>query len=263
MLDWKEPLALDAVVDRGLALFNATLPRAVGFAVGAGLAANLLAERLLGPHEAEMARLVGAGDLAGLTERFGAELMAVALAFYLLGCAVLLLVGSLGRGVELGIGELLGAVLRRLPHLLLASVLFALAAWAGLMLLVVPGVFVMVALSFFSQAVLFDGHDGVRALGASFRLTRGLWWRTFALYLLVLIANVIALMLVGLALGVVQGGLRLVGAEGAGSAVELVASSVLGALIGLATDAVLIAYYYDLTVRAGVAAPRAPDTLAV
>jgi hypothetical protein len=262
MLDWKEPLGLDGVVDRGLAIFNATLGRALGFAVVAALASNLLMQTLLGEHEKEIEALVKAADLARLFERFGVEFAAMGVVFFLMGCAVLRMVGALARGQAGDAVSALAVVLRRAPHLLLASILFTLACWAGLMLLIVPGIFLLVALSFFSQAILFDDHDGVRALGASFRLTRGRWWRTFTFYLLVLLANLIALMLVGLVSGLVFGVLGAVGI-GANEWVGLAIGSALGALIGLATDAVLVAYYYDLTVRAGVAPRRDPGALAV
>lgn len=262
MLDWKEPLALDGVVERGLAIFNATLARALGFAVLAGFASNLLMQSLLGEHEKEMETLVKAADLATLFERFGAEFAVLGVVFFLFGCTVLQMVGALARGLPGDAASALGAMLRRAPQLLLASLLFTLACWAGLMLLIVPGIFLMVALSFFSQAILFDGHDGVRALGASFRLTRGRWWRTFTFYLLVLLANLIALMLVALVSGLIFG---VLGAFGVGGNiyVSLFIGSLFGALIGLATDSVLVAYYYDLTLRAGGAPRRDPGSLAV
>jgi hypothetical protein len=263
MLDWKDPLPLDGVVDRGLAIFNATLPRTLGFAVVAAFASNLLMQMLLGEHEEEIAGLVKSGDLAALFDRFGGELALIGVVFFLFGCAVLRMVGALARGVPGDAVSTLGDTLRRAPHLLLASLLFTLACWAGLMLLIVPGIFLMVALSFFSQAVLFDGHDGARALGASFRLTRGRWWRTFTFYLLVLLANLIALMLVGLVLGLVFGVLNALGLGTGHQVVDLFIGSALGALIGLATDAVLVAYYYDLTVRAGAVPRRDPGSLAV
>lgn len=263
MLDWKDPLPLDGVVDRGLAIFNATLPRALGFAVVAAFTSNLLMQSLLGDHEKEIGALVKAADMGGLFERFGAELATLGVVFFLFGCAVLRMVGALARDRPGDAASTLGATLRRAPHLLLGSVLFMLACWAGLMLLIVPGIFLMVALSFFSQAVLFDDQDGARALVTSFRLTRGRWWRTFTFYLLVLLANLIALMLVGLALSLVYGVLAALGLSTGHQVVDLFIGSVLGSLIGLATDAVLVAYYYDLTVRAGAAPPRDPGSLAV
>lgn len=267
MLDWKDPLPLDAVVERGLALFNETLPRTLAFAVGAGICANLLGEALLGDHEAELAALVAAGDLAGLFDRFGGELLVAGFAFYLMGTAVLLMVGALGRGRPGDAASVLVGVLRRLPHLVIASLLFTLAVWAGLLLLILPGVFLLVALSFFAQAVLFDGHDGVRAIGASYRLTRGHWWRTLAFYALVIVANLVALVLLGLVVGLLGGLLSAFGVAD-GGLVELVVASAFGSLIGLATDAVLVAYYHDLTLRAGGparpdATARPSDTLAV
>lgn len=264
MLDWKSPLSLDAVIDRGLALFNATLPRVAAFAVLVGIAANLVAERMVGVHEQEIAALLRAGELAQLGERFGATFAALGVLMLYVNSAVLHLVGTLARGRPGDPLGSLGATLRRMPHLLVGGLLYFCALWLGLLLLVLPGLWVAVALSFFVQAVLFDDHDGVRALGASLRLVRGRWWRTLALYLLVTVAMLLALLVAGLAVGLVGGMIGWI-AGGRLPLVELMFGSAIGSILGLAVDSVLVAYYHDLALRAGDAGgapPPAPGSIA-
>jgi membrane-anchored glycerophosphoryl diester phosphodiesterase (GDPDase) len=70
---------------------------------------------------------------------------------------------------------------------LLTSVLVG----AGLLLFVVPGVYLAVRLVFVPQAVVIDGARGPAALRASWGLTDGSWWRTF---LALTLANLAALL---------------------------------------------------------------------
>jgi len=260
MLDWKEPLPLDAIVDRGLVVFNATLSRAVGFAVLAGIAINLIGEQMFGPHEAELEALAREGRLLDLVERFGASLAGIAVLLLLVNSAVLHLVGTLARERPADPLSSLGVTLRKLPQLLIGGVLYFVALWCGLMLLLLPGLWVAVAMSFFVQAVLFDDHDGVRALGASLRLTRGHWWRTFALYLLTFVAMLIAMLIAGLLVGLV-GGVTAFITGARQPLLELAVGALIGAILGLLIDGVVVAYYYDLKLRLGEAPRRADDSM--
>jgi hypothetical protein len=262
MLDWKEPLALDAIVDRGLVIFNATLPRVGLFAVLAGLAVNLLGEQLFGPHEQEIAAMVSERRLDELLERFGIALAGLSVLLLFVNSAVLHLVGALARQQPADPWTSLAVALRKLPHLLIGGVLYFVALWCGMLLLLVPGIWAAVALSFFVQAVLFDDRDGLRALATSARLVRGHWWRTFALYLLVVVALLIALLMAGLVVNLVAGLVGLV-AGGRLPLLELVVSSTIGAVLGLVVDGVLVAYFHDLVLRRGDAPPRDEGALVV
>jgi len=262
MLDQDRPLPLDQVVERGLAIFNATLPQALGLAVIGALGVNLTVHFALGADTAEVVRLLAAGRFGELLERFGTLLLAIGVLSFAVNTTVLHLVGTLARG-QRGDGlASLAAVLRLLPPLLLACLGYLVALWLGLALLVLPGLFVGVALSFFVQAALFDGQRGLAALGASWRLTRGHWWRSFALYLAIGAALLLAMLIASLIAGAVVAALGALGV-GAAPLAELVVGSLCGAVVNLGVEAVLVAYYYDLTVRAGTRrGPPAPSTIA-
>ena len=62
---------------------------------------------------------------------------------------------------------------------------------AGLVLLVVPGVYVAVRWYLVPQAVVIDGARGLRALRRSGELVQGFWWRTFGLLVAANLAAVI------------------------------------------------------------------------
>jgi hypothetical protein len=71
-----------------------------------------------------------------------------------------------------------------------AGVLLAgLGTALGLLLLVLPGVYVAVRWYFVPQAVVIDGARNAEALRGSWRMTSGFWWRTFAV---VILANLVA-----------------------------------------------------------------------
>ena len=79
----------------------------------------------------------------------------------------------------------------------LAVLLAAVGVALGLLMLIVPGVFLAILLYFVPEAVVLEGASDTKALRASAALVRGFWWRTFAV---VLVVNLIGL-LVSLLLG--------------------------------------------------------------
>jgi hypothetical protein len=103
----------------------------------------------------------------------------------LAGTAIeLWLIGALmlrQRAVALGAASPLRAelavALRRLPVILLSALLANLSVAVGLVLLIVPGVFLLVCDLVLMPVLLFEGAGPVAALRRSVRLMRGLWWQ--------------------------------------------------------------------------------------
>lgn len=67
----------------------------------------------------------------------------------------------------------------RAPSLLLISLLYGLGVFGGMLLLIVPGIWLYLAWAFAVPALLVEGLRGRKALGRSFHLVKGRWWRTF------------------------------------------------------------------------------------
>jgi hypothetical protein len=85
--------------------------------------------------------------------------------------------------------------LRRLPALLLVVLLWGVAVLVGTVLFIAPGVWLFVAWGFGLPALLVEGKRGTKALGRSFGLVTGRWWRTFGVLVLgFLIAMLISMM---------------------------------------------------------------------
>ncbi|MBN1530294.1 MAG: hypothetical protein JW895_14635 [Thermoleophilaceae bacterium] len=78
----------------------------------------------------------------------------------------------------------LAAGLEDFAPLFFAVVLAGIGIALGLVLLIVPGVYLAVRWYFVPQTVVVDGARGTAALVQSGRLTQGVWWRTFGLILL-------------------------------------------------------------------------------
>jgi hypothetical protein len=73
----------------------------------------------------------------------------------------------------------LGFALRRVHSILWVTVLGGFVAFLGLLLCIVPGVWLYVAFAVAVPALLMEGVRGGRALGRSRQLVKGRWWPTF------------------------------------------------------------------------------------
>lgn len=86
-----------------------------------------------------------------------------------------------GRSIQAGLDVFAPAFL--------AVLLAGLGIALGLVLLILPGIYVAVRWYFVAQAVVIDNARSTEALRASWRLTNGFWLRTFGV---ILLANIVA-----------------------------------------------------------------------
>jgi hypothetical protein len=89
----------------------------------------------------------------------------------------------LGRGEVPSMGEALDAAGERVLPAVGAVVLYVLGVAAGLLVLLLPGVYLAVRWYFAAQAAVIDGLPPRAALGRSGELVEGSWWRVFGLLL--------------------------------------------------------------------------------
>jgi hypothetical protein len=96
-------------------------------------------------------------------------------------------------GEPVGIGKTYRFALGRVHSILWITILSLLATLAGFILLVIPGIFVFVRLAFASAVLVIEDRRGTKALGRSWRLARGHFWRILGTILLAgIIAAVVA-----------------------------------------------------------------------
>jgi hypothetical protein len=89
---------------------------------------------------------------------------------------------------------------RRLHSILWVTLLGGLLAVLGLVLLIIPGIYLYVAFAVAVPALLTEGVKGRKALGRSRRLVKGRWWGSFGVVVLgAILVGIVEGALVGLA----------------------------------------------------------------
>jgi uncharacterized membrane protein len=181
-----------------------------------------------------------AGTLVSAVIQFAAAALAIAACFRAVSAAYL--------GEHAGAGESLRYALGRLLVLIVAYLALVVIVVIGLVLLIVPGIWLAVKLSMTFPAVVFERKGPFAAIGRSWRLTSGHWWRTFGTLLVVFLVSFVLQLVLG---GVVGG---ILGASETISELTTAISLTLVNLLALALTyplwaAVVSVVYYDLRVR--------------
>jgi hypothetical protein len=160
---------------------------------------------------------------------------------------------TLGTRREVFVGDALRVAPRRLPALVVTAVLVTVATVIGLVLLILPGIYVATRLYVSAQAVAAEDLGPVDALGRSEELVDGNGWRVVGTAILIW---VIAAFLAGL----VAAPFEIAAAAADSGALELVGQIVSDGL-GLSFAALAGALlYFDLRARneGDLAAPERP-----
>jgi hypothetical protein len=98
---------------------------------------------------------------------------------------------SVAQGGRPGAGESFVSGFEAFTPLFLAVLLAALGIALGLLLLIVPGIYVAVRWFFVPQTVVLDAARGTQALARSSQIVEGFWWRTLGLVIMVNLAAII------------------------------------------------------------------------
>jgi MFS family permease len=151
-------------------------------------------------------------------------------------------------GEQATAGESLRFAFRRLPALFGAYLLITLTLIVGFVLLIIPGIYLGVALSMAFPALLFERLRPLRAYGRSFELVTGHWWRTFAILLLSLVIFAVISAALGGGLGAILGSAA-PGNEGLAAVFVTVLNILLSVVLYPIAAGILTVLYYDLRVR--------------
>jgi hypothetical protein len=131
------------------------------------------------------------------------------------------------------------AALARWPLLILTSVLAGIIVFAGVLALLLPGIFALVCFLLLRPVVLFETTTPLRAVARCVQLVRPLWWKALATAVIAALVFVVCALAASAAFGIVQVGL---GAAGANPA----AISAFAAACGLGIQAVALVYFSAL-----------------
>ncbi|MFO1426217.1 MAG: hypothetical protein U1F11_04435 [Steroidobacteraceae bacterium] len=228
------------LLDATTRLFRATLPACLPLALLAVMVGQLPAAWLAagGAPAARPAAWWPLASAAGLLNLWLWNLL-------------LLRQAALARGTPMALGAAAGIALRRLPGSVAVLLGVVALSAAGLLLLVLPGVYLLFACAAAWPLQVLDGEPPAAAIDRSLRLVRGRWQRTAALCgtgLFVVFASYGAGYVLGLLIATVLGG-------GGGLALpSRIAGGLIGALFMPFMTALAIVLHADLRARAPVAA---------
>jgi len=141
------------------------------------------------------------------------------------------LVRELGDGRVPSVGEVLRAAAPRFPAAVGAVLVYTVLGLVGLILLVVPGVWLLVAGYFGAQIAVLERARPFQAVMGSVRFVRGRWWRTAGALLLGWLVWTVAFVPIGLAIRTLDGGLAYVVLFTLARALELSLSALFGTLL--------------------------------
>jgi hypothetical protein len=157
-------------------------------------------------------------------------------------------VGSAYLGEPTTTGESLRFAFSRLAPLIGAYILLVIVVGFAFVALIIPGIYVGVRLSQTFAAVIFERAGPGAALGRSWSLVGGNWWRTFGIAILTVLLTTI----VGFALGALAGVL-IVGIDETNNILAAVVLTIVDILSTAVTyplaAAIFAVYYFDLRVR--------------
>ena len=137
-------------------------------------------------------------------------------------------------------------MLRRLHSIVWISVLVYLLAIPAFLACIAPGVWLIIAWTVAVPAFLTEEIKGRRALGRSFRLVRGFWWRTLAI---VVLGAILASIISGALTAALAAAAFTSDSDAAIVVANFLASVVAGAITTPFIAAVTIVLYFDLRVR--------------
>lgn len=165
--------------------------------------------------------------------------------------ALIYQIDALARGQRLPLGEVVGMGLKRLPVLLAVGILLFLMLTLGLVLLVIPGIWLWGVFQLAFVAAVIDRTGVFASFGVSRNLVRGNWWRVnvviFVAFVLMLVVATVIGGLAGIIAGIAGGAEFLV--SPAGQAIQQVISGLLNLFTLSFYPCVLLAVYYDLKLR--------------
>jgi hypothetical protein len=243
------PLSVGEMLDAGFRLFNARFMTLVLCVLVPVVPLTIVATALqasvdpyafdLNSTETADSGTALAGTLVAAAIQFAAATLAVAACFKAISAAYL--------GERAGVGESLRYALGRVLPLIVAYLLFVIIFVIGFVLLIVPGIWIGIKLSMIFPAVVFERKGPFGAIGRSWSLTKGNFWRTLGTLIVVFLITFVLQLVLG---GVVGG---ILGASDSGELTVAILLTLVN-LITLALTyplwaAVTTVLYYDLRVR--------------
>ncbi len=116
--------------------------------------------------------------------------------------ALLYQIDAHANNATAGIAASLQVGLKKSLWTFVSLILYMICMMAGFMLLVVPGVWLSVALCMCIFAVTLADKNGFASLGYSMQLVKGNWWRTFLILNIFMLISIVIMLILTLITGV-------------------------------------------------------------
>ena len=170
------------------------------------------------------------------------------LVYFLAPAACFKAIGNAYLGEKPSAVESIRYALSRLHSILWVSILAGLAALAGLLLLIIPGIYIWVIFALAVPALMLEGSRGTKALGRSNQLVKDHWWQAFGFLLMAYFLMFVIAFILGGILGAIS-----FAAVDEESITAVVLNNVVNLLAQLVTTpfvaAATIVLYFDLRIR--------------
>lgn len=234
------PLSIAGVLDQGFKLYRYALPLVFLVSAGAGFISGL-------PNVifAESLQTNPQLDTLGLFFTLTLLLSLVPLLAFI---ATIKKIRALTDDVELSWGDAFKASLSRLIHVFVVAILYTIAVTIGLFLLVIPGIYLSIAF-IFAMILVIDKDIGIiDSFKRSMALVQGNWWRTTAIFTVILFIVMTIYVLIGLTVGI-GAFLDPSSLEGSTSWIDLIVVPLLQGLLSPVFYAFLLVVLDDLQLR--------------
>lgn len=161
---------------------------------------------------------------------------------------------AVAHGERLTVVAALGVGLKRTPVLLGVGLLFGMMVGVGMVLLIIPGVYLWGVFQLAFAPAVVERAGVFESLTASRRLTKGNWWRTFVIITVALIIMYVLVISVMFIVGIVAGVSTLTAAAGeqqvgAALVTQQLISSAVNVFVMSFLPCIVLAVYYDLKLR--------------
>jgi hypothetical protein len=182
--------------------------------------------------------------------------LSLALAAMISVVVCLKIISAAYLGERVGAGESLRFGLTRLPIVIVAAIAIFLmmipafivvAAAPVLFLVLLVNVWLFVRVSLTVPAAVAERAGPFRAIGRSWNLTRGNWWRLFGTLIVLFLISLVIQFAIGFVFGLVAAALSI--GETAYAVLWALTLIAMGAVVDPLTAAILAVAYYDMRVR--------------
>ena len=170
----KEPANIGRVIDGGIKLFTGSIKSVFLLALAATFIIYVpeLLIRII-----TLLPVTSENITMGVLSIFLFLLMTILyITFY---SALILKVWACARQETVELKQLIDKGFAVLVPVFLASVVYGIVVMIGMLLLILPGIYICVALSLYYYVIVIENLGPIEGLKRSFRLIKGHWWRTF------------------------------------------------------------------------------------